>query len=257
MEREPIPIIGLQVALIVLGFLGYIWIYEHSANIDINTFLIYLGSLSIIIGPIFSQLLFGVWKILGGFSMFDYSREFMCCVPYSKKWVVQTTFDKYWHSEEIPTHVMEYSRRRSVVCELNLFGALISILGIINFAIITIILFSENSISSWKPALLIIIFFVLAWVFWRNCKMASVELCSIQKENLKIHKEEMQREIDIKLGRIQREDINSHTEIDDILPIYLKIRKEVCGFSKIIKDALVIIEYFEKDYKKKTKKNNE
>ncbi len=169
MEREPLPIIALQVSIIVLAFLGFNWIFKFF-SID-QEFFVILGVIIIITSSIVSQLLFGIWKILGGFSLFDASRQFLHCVPTNKRWVVQTIFDKYWHNSKIGDIVIEYSRRRSAVCELNLFGWVISLIFTIFFIAIVIYLCFTNPYLIWKALILFGFFSITTKIFFIHFKI--------------------------------------------------------------------------------------
>lgn len=240
MNREPLPIIALQASIIVVDILGFLWVFNFP-NIHNSTFYVSLGILVIIASPIISQFFYGIWKILGGFSFFDFSKNFLHGVPFTKKWMVQTTFDRFWHNKDIDEVVIEYTRRRSAVCQLNLFGGVVSVPSALFFLVIVVYLCLNNPSELWKALVLLGIFIFLSIIFLLHLGISSTELREMQGYYLKNDLEEIQEQIDIKLGK---KVISNKKEslIDQVIEILLNIKQ---GYSKSINSVKNINEIFD------------
>jgi len=205
MEREPMPIVSLPGSILALAFVGSYWILVNEP-IDWKDLIIVVGAGAIIINPLISQILHFVWKLLGGFAIFDYSIEFYDSVPRQYKWVVQTIFDKHWHGEQCPPgSILEYSRRRSSVCQMNLFAILAASIGFIAFSVIMILLLATSNCSDfWQPIIFLVIYAFLFFVFWFSLNKNKKELYEIEKNYLDYKK--IKQEIDKKILRERTKD---------------------------------------------------
>lgn len=187
MEREPIPVITAQVSVIALIYLGYLWCIDKIPSLSTDKYYLALGAVIIIIGPVISQVIFGFWKKYWGFRSYDVTKYLCNGLPSDKAHKVQIIFDNFWHnSSNVNEKIIEYSRRRSVVCQMNLFVSKLLAIGSFLFLIITFI----NAIDShgfivWRGMLMFFSSGVLAILFCENFKINGKELRGIESRNIK------------------------------------------------------------------------
>ncbi len=221
MEREPIPIITLPGAIFGVMLIGAIWTFTDSRflfsieRLQYN-FYLSLGAIVIIIGLFLSQLFISIWRKLFGFCSIDYSKEFLNSVPFSKRWIVQNVFDKFWHGGKrdddndgkwkpnVPEGILEYSRRRSGAA-MTFFLAIITII-ILMTAYLAFVFFFANKLGLNCPDLTRFsvyigsIILVLIIFYFCGVRPNAKDLYEIQKAYIKKgDKEEIKREIQEKL----------------------------------------------------------
>jgi len=196
MERDQIPVIGLQIAIMSAISLGILWLLGHIPHRETPNaieFLVAFTAIVVIFNTIITQVVYNIWKIIGGFSFYDVTK-ILCNNVHSKlkKQQIQIAFDNFWHNDKnINKAIIDYSRRRSVVCQMNLFASwILFIAGIIFF----IFIFIFNCKVS---ATLSGISLVLAVTFYLHYKITSSELIQIEKKNILLAKRNKKEGYDI------------------------------------------------------------
>jgi hypothetical protein len=187
-ERDQIPVIGLQIAIVSLIVTGFLWVngfLEKFNNIDYFT--IILGTLLATASTLISQLIYNVWKIIGGFGLYDINKILCDQVPKKQHFKIQVAFDNFWHNDDnVNKSIIEYSRRRSVVCQMNLFAFYLLIFsGLLFFIIfITYLSFNLTCYYGLKSLLLSFLSFYFSALFYKHFDITSEELIEMEARNI-------------------------------------------------------------------------
>jgi len=187
MERDQIPVIGLQISLAALLVLGIFWIYDLLPSLfeRKNEFYISFGAVVVVLSPVFSQIVYSIWKIFFGFQSYDITRELCACV-YSPdcRQKIQIAFDNFWHnSDNVNDNIIKYSRTRSVVCQMNLFASKILAAGSIAYLIIAFIKSLDTpDYSIWKALTLFFVTGVISFLFDKHFEVTSRELIETERK---------------------------------------------------------------------------
>lgn len=225
MEREPVPVIGTQVSAVTLLFLGLMWVLDKIPNTCNSSYYLSLGAIVIIVGPIISQIIYGIWKSLGGFRLYDITK-YLCKdlrLSFEESCKIQSLFDNFWHNNSnINDEIIRYSRSRSVVCQMYLFASRILSIGALIFLVL-IFYFSYshdiNIIAIRKSLILFLVSGLISCLFEVNFKITSKELIRNELNNIEEAKNSSNaiKKSAYKKFKSELEEITTPKKLEDIL----------------------------------------